>query len=547
MFQAFVLFVGLIILLGLRYAVRQHVKGGRKAGRDPFGSLPWIGRLCLQYYFWLYVICYYEMYRQWQYIYRLIQDWDILNTDTSEKYNTLYEAHLNETGIQGAHALHPTKWPATVEEWREETAMPGWLVMFGMSAYVASFICVTACVVHTILHVSAEMDDHPEKPGSKRLPITLMKSRDYAVMVVALPAVYAAMAGKSIIRAISLMSGEFLDSNWDGELTTWFERVQLEMNIYEANYKVAEIYEAWALLVFGRLCAHFVIDLRSDEFWQNMDYVHDVLKAKSGYGQPELKVQERQVVGADGAVLRVEQQAPEAGMAISKNAPKFSEHLHAGEKEGKVQETTMTVDYVLSSGTPGLKMKLKAERTIMGKLLTFGITVFAVCNAAVATYQILLGLLPQAPFQYNICAEKPAFCSLGLLWQGCNLVASCVAITNILMFETKMHHDLEQINPGAKFWGVKLLVMISFWQTIVVHVMPVVKDFSEFQRNLFVSALLCWEVMFVSFMHFHAWDHRAKWYDVDHTYAEKEKEMRQLLLRGATRRVGGPLEEPLLA
>jgi len=414
----------------------------------------------MQYYTWIYFMCIYLILRQWWYMYfTFCVQWDFLG-QSSDDFNGLQSQYWPTADeMREAHDKEPSAYPSTLDEWSDDVLMPMWLRWLAVVAqFPTNLVCVLICMYHTYQHVQQE-----EVNG--RFPIRLTQTRDHAVQVIALPAIYATMAGKGGLRAISLMLGEFMTSGWDTELTTWFKKAQMESNIYESEYKVAEIYEAWALTRFAKLCAFVVASMEARMASRKME---QALAAAAGPG--------------------------------------------AGEK----------VMAVWREQQP----RILKEKQLMGDLMVFGISVFAGVNAAVGLYNVALGLLPQAPFKYDVCGFHPEWCDLGLFWQGCNFVASLVGLTNIVMFETKMHEALHNIRPGPKFWGVKLLVMISFWQQILVHVLPVVRDFSLQQRNLLISCVTVIEVTIIAGVHVWAWEPKADWY-------KQESELTEPLLDSA--------------
>jgi len=75
------------------------------------------------------------------------------------------------------------------------------------------------------------------------------KSHDLAIQIIALPMVYSLLSLSALVRMWRVMSnffGEPSDENWDARRTQALE-------IYEANYMVADLYESWALHHFAVL------------------------------------------------------------------------------------------------------------------------------------------------------------------------------------------------------------------------------------------------------------------------------------------------------
>merc|ERR1712039_1112435 len=103
---------------------------------------------------------------------------------------------------------------------------------------------------------------------------------------------------------------------------------------------------------------------------------------------------------------------------------------------------------------------------------------------------------------------------IGHVFVGMGLVASSAAIGNIVQVESVLHQELEEFRPFWKFWGTKILVTFAFVQKVLVALpVPPFHNMSEMHSKLFYSTLLCYECLFVSLLHMHAWAPQETWYD----------------------------------
>lgn len=110
---------------------------------------------------------------------------------------------------------------------------------------------------------------------------------------------------------------------------------------------------------------------------------------------------------------------------------------------------------------------------------------------------------------------------------GAGLIASTVAIGNVVNVEVSFHTELHLFNPGAKFWSTKIIVSIAFIQEFVLGLLGNERlrgenKLSDLQIKLLYCSLLCYEVLGVTLLHVIAWP--AK---VNITAEEKEKAIKE--------------------
>lgn len=114
-----------------------------------------------------------------------------------------------------------------------------WVRWSSLFAPVPVLLTWLVCAWHTLLHTWAIWT----KAGN-------IESHDLAIQIIALPMVYSLMSLSALVRMWRVMSNFFhkeLDSGkWDTQLS-------LALDIYEADYMIADLYESWALHHFAVL------------------------------------------------------------------------------------------------------------------------------------------------------------------------------------------------------------------------------------------------------------------------------------------------------
>mmetsp|Transcript_119966 Transcript_119966/g.311371 ORF Transcript_119966/g.311371 Transcript_119966/m.311371 type:complete len:531 (+) Transcript_119966:94-1686(+) len=118
-------------------------------------------------------------------------------------------------------------------------------------------------------------------------------------------------------------------------------------------------------------------------------------------------------------------------------------------------------------------------------------------------------------------------------FQVAGFISSGVALYNVFVVERAFHSHLERSSPLLKFMSVKILVSLSFFQRGVLvalqqgnKILPDVVqkivawiplfgdilNMTEVQLHLFYPALILYECLLTSFMHFWAWSAGEDWY-----------------------------------
>lgn len=147
-----------------------------------------------------------------------------------------------------------------VEQFRQETAflhdswswLPIYLSLASIPALIGTFICG---LMHTI--------SHAKEVHKKGLHLDMLPKHDKAMQIVALPMIYGLMAFKSMMRMWQVCMNDQHEHALR-ELDSWNARTGFLNQMYEANFSVADLYEAWALYHFASLAVEVVKEKAED-------------------------------------------------------------------------------------------------------------------------------------------------------------------------------------------------------------------------------------------------------------------------------------------
>lgn len=145
---------------------------------------------------------------------------------------------------------------------------------------------------------------------------------------------------------------------------------------------------------------------------------------------------------------------------------------------------------------------------VMSGLVTSGVMSF--CITCMLVFGRGLHLVFQMAINKQVVTPAEEG-SLPAMLSGAGLVASTVAIGNVVRVEIEFHHELEAFQPAAKFWSTKVIVSIAFIQEAALgllgntSIMPADRVLSPLQINLLYCSLMCYEVLLVALLHVVAW------------------------------------------
>jgi len=279
------------------------------------------------------------------------------------------------------------------------------------------------------------------------------------MQVVAMPEVYGVLALDSVVVMMQLMTGQaFTAVTAPGHAAHVMARRVTHMSLmtYHSNMEVADLYESWALKHFGRLC-----------------------------------------------LMRI-------GRRIRREVPLLRSMITRDRMEPTAGSATELE--VLENPDAYLFKPLEATTGM-------GLKVFVYTYAIKSTYILLLTILSGEPFNIDLTKVFPAAGSLLPCVQGAAFLASTVAIYNLVVLEQSFKHLLKTAGfaPVLKFWGVKILVSITFIQRLVMDiVMSKLLNYTNEQIDLCYACAVCLEVLPLSLLTAWAWrPRRGDWYGDD--------------------------------
>lgn len=163
----------------------------------------------------------------------------------------------------------------------------------------------------------------------------------------------------------------------------------------------------------------------------------------------------------------------------------------------------------LEKSDPVLKVTKVMTSLVMSGVMSFVVT----CFLSFAKGLYLVFYMAFYKQVVSVAGSLPSMLS------GAGLVASTVAISNVVNVEVEFHEELHLFNPGAKFWSTKIIVSIAFIQEFLLGLLGSYgPKLSELQINLLYCSLLCYEVLLVALLHVWAWPP-----SVDITVEEKKR------------------------
>jgi len=330
------------------------------------------------------------------------------------------------------------------------SSLPSWMRPFLIGAPFACLFVFGLAGVQTAQHVE------------KIFKNEATERHDRAVQIIALPAVYGTMCLSAMARCYQTISSGELDY---GEIVTgsnvtnvtaanvFAQKISdIESTVVARSdicFFVGDLFEAWALYQFGQLTL-------------------DLIRSSIGRGTSDTDPRER-----------------EKAQAL----------LHA--------------------------------HSAVESLAWLGVTLFLVVCILQAGWSIYLLTFT------DISSDWTSYDSQMNCFTAAGAVASCAAIWNIHIVERDFHKYLDSYAPLLKFITVKIIVSFAFFQKGIVYVLeaiddtmptaiqslsskiPIVGDilnFSDSEFLLFYSALLLYECVLITLLHWWAWSAEEEWY-----------------------------------
>lgn len=303
---------------------------------------------------------------------------------------------------------------------------------------------------------------------------------DRAVQIILLPAVYGTMSMSSLTRLYQLVAQDFSsDGATDAEIEAYEASEDLALAKSETCFYVADLYEAWALYQFGQL---------------TLELIRNSIK-------------------------------------------KMSDTTNQNERD--------KADALL------------VAHNAVESLAWLGVTLFLVVCVLQAGWSLYL-LTFTSPWD-----DWDSYNEMMYNFKAAGYVASCAAIWNVHIVESKFHCHLEQYRPFLKFITVKVIVSIAFLQKGVLYILEAIQStlpsaaqtlctkvpifgdilaFSDNEFELFYSAVILYECVFIALLHWWAWSAEEEWYaeeDTEEKGAGEDSERRPLLAHSSPMSSGG--------
>jgi len=356
------------------------------------------------------------------------------------------------------------------KEWFDEASLKeyNWLRWFSIFSPFWILATLVACTYHIWTHVvyiqkaEDEEEDALARGDQAAAQTAQLKSQlhDMTILILFLPLFYSTMSYKSVMR-IWQVCIDHVGALGNGNATagvhkfgSFSERKDFLLEMYEANFMVADVYETFALVVFARL-------------------VTRVLGAHV-----------KDAVGFSTAAL--------GGTGANKNTDMRSARLFLVMSQQMLTSvkwfnwTCLTQAFYQCLMTQLGLLKIAPQYT--SSELVNGTHVGSLQQPATVAY-------------------------LATLFMGMGLVSSFVAIGAIMNAEGEFHEQLHHFKPSGKFWGTKILVSIAFMQSLVLKVLPPFSHYTETRVNLFYSSLLTVECFAITLLHLVAWGAEEEWYN----------------------------------
>eukprot|EP00931_Biecheleriopsis_adriatica_P007211 TRINITY_DN108518_c0_g1_i1.p1 TRINITY_DN108518_c0_g1~~TRINITY_DN108518_c0_g1_i1.p1 ORF type:complete len:477 (-),score=77.86 TRINITY_DN108518_c0_g1_i1:92-1522(-) len=283
-------------------------------------------------------------------------------------------------------------------------------------------------------------------------------SHDLAMQVIALPMVYGVLALDCVVTMMQLMTGqahaEVSSPIGTDPATAAAQVARVSLMTYHSNLELADLYEAWALRNFGRLC-----------------------------------------------LMRI-------GRQIRREVPLLRKLLEQRNLEDDDVHSRSGIQ-VLERPEEYLFGPLEASTAM-------GVQFFVWTYGMKSLYVLIITILAGEPFFLDVQQSFPALGALLPCVEGAAFLASTVAIYNLYVLEHSFKRLLQSAGfaPILKFFAVKALVSITFIQRLVVDaVMRQILGHSHETIELCYSCALCLEVLPLSLLTVVAWRPRkGDWY-----------------------------------
>ncbi|CAE7562606.1 unnamed protein product [Symbiodinium pilosum] len=320
--------------------------------------------------------------------------------------------------------------------------------------------CPLVTIVTSLVTLSHLWRHHVanERTFDKSLRWYPSHSHDLAMQVATMPLIYGVFALDCVIQMLLLLTGSVF-REFKGVSREQLRHLTEER--YGTNLELADLYEAWALYNFGRLC---------------------LMRVRRQIRQ-EIPLLRRSL----SSLPESEQSSVQSRLLIFRDPERFL--------------------FRPLEVTTGIGVKIFVYTCAVKSLFALTITFFA-----------------DAPFHINLSKTLPWALQLLPHMDGAAFMTSTIAILSLIAIEHGFHEilQLQGFAPVLKFLGVKALVSITCLQTLVMGVVMQRGIMRSEEASLCYACLLCFEVLPLALLTAEAWKPRyvGDWYDADCGWGE---------------------------
>lgn len=340
------------------------------------------------------------------------------------------------------------------DEWQQDDDLTDYPYLRGLSMVTPIFLIATYCVCawHTWQHlrILSWM-----KRGDALTEHTF-EMHDRALRIILLPLFYGTMSFQGVIR----MWGIAINNSGDAHHFPNYElRKRFLQDSYDACFWLGDMYESYALFVFGLLVLEYL----------------------------------RQRMNARIFEIQNDTSLPRASESFS-------------ELTGSVKILLMQ-----TKGLTILGIKLFCATCAMQAV--YGVTVN--CAAYYHVQEDIFGpgghTTTDVP---GVLQTEKVKDMVHHFFYGAGFVASFAAIGNLIEVERGFRYYLIDFSPIWKFLGTKIIVTIAFLQSMALAACPPFCWWSYTRSNLLYASLLCIECFLISVVHLYAWRADEAWFEV---------------------------------
>jgi len=375
------------------------------------------------------------------------------------------------------------------DKWKEEASLRDYPCVRYLSLASPFFLIATYFTIfgHIGYHL-VEM-----RKGGFNLAVMEASQRDKVIRILVLPLMYGLMCFQGSLRMWGVTMNYVSGTQ---HYRRWQDRRTFLHDAYEGAVNVADLYESYALFVFGTVVIK-VLRQQIDE------RVHQA-KLESFEDGKNAHLQRRPT-----SVLACEKCDGKGQIGIFCNiCPKC-------DGKGKIEDQSKL--NILIGSVVDLLDETK-DLTMLGiKLFVTSCVGQSLCKLGI-NGMAFYGIAPEYFGAEGREGEVGLFQTehfkedFKMFWSGAGFIASFAAISNILSLEHGFHSYLKRFKTFLKFLGTKILVTIAFIQFSLLLSIPPFCYWTRTRIQLLYTSMLTIECFLISLSHLWAWPPHEDWY-----------------------------------